>query len=94
MRSGSASRKVPGGKLIRVQVQFSDTIRQMRITGDFFLHPEEALNRIEEAFEGADVRAGVGGFRSIIERILSSCNAQPVGFTPQDLAEAISEALK
>jgi len=49
MTDGKASRKVPGGKLIRIKVVFSDIIESVQITGDFFLHPEDSLLKIEEA---------------------------------------------
>jgi lipoate---protein ligase len=46
--------KVPGGKLLRIDADIKggkegDIIQSIRITGDFFMHPEDALERIEKA---------------------------------------------
>ena len=46
---GSATRKVPGGKLVKAQVEYGYILEHVKITGDFFLHPEEAINDIENA---------------------------------------------
>lgn len=51
----SADTKVPGGKLLRVrlQVDADSRITALTITGDFFMHPEEALETLEQALLGA-----------------------------------------
>ena len=36
MNSGTATRKVPGGKLLRIDVVYADTIQSLKLTGDFF----------------------------------------------------------
>jgi hypothetical protein len=51
---GKAVYKVPGGKLLRVSVEYDGgTIREVRFSGDFFIHPEDALERVEAALKGA-----------------------------------------
>jgi lipoate-protein ligase A len=69
--------KIPGGKLIAVEVWASGSVvSRAKITGDFFLHPEEAISRIEAALMGiplsapedevaARIRAALGGSRLI-----------------------------
>jgi lipoate---protein ligase len=42
----TAEEKVPGGKLVRVSVPRHGLVK---ISGDFFLHPEEGIMLIEEA---------------------------------------------
>ena len=50
---GRAEYKVKGGKLIRVQLTAKDKkIKKIKITGDFFLHPEEVIEDIERTLEG------------------------------------------
>ena len=45
--------KVPGGKLIVVDVDAQDNIiSKAQVSGDFFLDPEEAYDAISPAFEG------------------------------------------
>ncbi len=47
---GSAALKVQGGKLLKARVETSGgRIASLKLTGDFFLHPEETLAEIETA---------------------------------------------
>ncbi len=53
----SADYKVVGGKLLRVRLSLGDdgecqTIRSITITGDFFMHPEDAIETLEQALTG------------------------------------------
>lgn len=53
----SADYKVPGGKLLRVQLTLDTlkappTIADLRIHGDFFMHPEEAIEELEACLVG------------------------------------------
>ena len=44
--------KVPGGKLLKVVVEHDNHLMHtMRITGDFFMHPEEAIEALEKELE-------------------------------------------
>jgi lipoate-protein ligase A len=47
----SADYKAEGGKLLRVRLTIGEgqpcQIRDIKITGDFFMHPEEAIERLE-----------------------------------------------
>jgi lipoate-protein ligase A len=48
----SADYKAPGGKLVRVRLKEEHgLIRSVRITGDFFLVPEESLGTLEKIME-------------------------------------------
>jgi hypothetical protein len=40
-------RKVKGGKMFRIRSDISTQNVQVRLDGDFFLHPEESLERLE-----------------------------------------------
>lgn len=45
----SAEYKVLGGKLLRVHILSRDNIiKNIKITGDFFIHPEESIDELEE----------------------------------------------
>ncbi len=44
--------KVPQGKLLKISLDYDDAtnvIQQIRITGDFFIHPEDGLELLEES---------------------------------------------
>lgn len=48
--------KVPRGKLLKISFTYDQpthTIHQIRITGDFFAYPEEAVELIEQELEHA-----------------------------------------
>lgn len=46
--------KVPGGKLVVVDLEARDgVLADVRVAGDFFLEPDEAILAIDRALEGA-----------------------------------------
>ncbi len=48
--------KAPGGKMIRISVDYTkNKIQNIEITGDFFLYPEEAIKKIEEGLKDMDI---------------------------------------
>ncbi len=82
--------KVPGGKLIRIDIVLEGMmIKRIMITGDFFIHPEGALERIEEALAGTEVTEADG----VIGNAVSRESAMLVGFSAKDLADAIRMCL-
>jgi lipoate-protein ligase A len=89
-----ASQKVREGKLVKVEVEYDNAITKLKITGDFFLHPEDILEKIEKSMLGVKKDAGMETIASKIQRIVSAHDAQMVGLSPQSLALVIKEALK
>ena len=48
-----AEYKVPGGKLLVAETEVIDgVLTTVKVMGDFFMHPEEAINDLEETFTG------------------------------------------
>lgn len=89
-----ASRKVKEGKLVKVEVEYDKVIKKIKITGDFFLHPEDILEKIEKSMLGAKKDAGMEAIASKIQRIMDAHGAQMIGISPQSLALVIKKALK
>lgn len=90
---GSASLKVAGGKLVKARVEASaGSIAHVKITGDFFLHPEDAITDIETALIGANLDEAV--IATTVSDALSSRNAQLIGAAPSDFAKVVLEASK
>ncbi len=88
MRVGRSVFKVPGGKLVKVELAVSgQSIAHVRITGDFFLHPEDTILDIERDLQG--VPLDHGAIRSQVERTLEKKGAQFIGATPDALARAV-----
>lgn len=55
--------KVPGGKLLKIALEEKNgVITALKITGDFFAHPEEHIELLENALAGAPItKEALGG---------------------------------
>ncbi len=62
--------KVPNGKLLKIFLDPSEDgrIEHIKITGDFFMHPEEDIEALEMALIGADIEEGA--LQTTIEQFL------------------------
>ena len=85
--------KVPGGKLVTVDLdEENGTIVRAHVAGDFFLEPDEALDRIDFALEGLPIDARVGQIAAAIEgRLLPGDTL--IGFTPRDIGFAVRRGI-
>ncbi|WP_055490848.1 biotin/lipoate A/B protein ligase family protein [Streptomyces sp. TP-A0356] len=85
--------KVPGGKLVVVDLDDHDgVLRDVRVAGDFFLEPDEALPAIDRALEGAPVTAEAAELAERIEAGLPEGTVM-YGLTPEGVAVAVRRAL-
>jgi hypothetical protein len=51
-----AEYKIPGGKLLACTVETkNDVITELKISGDFFMHPEETIGKLERTILGSKV---------------------------------------
>ncbi|MBI4345110.1 MAG: biotin--protein ligase [Euryarchaeota archaeon] len=91
---GEGSCKVPGGKLVRVRVEYGTTIEGVTITGDFFLHPEEGIGALEESLQGMGVGAGEEAMAEALRRAAEAGGLVMVGITPEGIAKAVRGALR
>ena len=88
---GKAEYKVEGGKLVKVQLQrIGKAIGKVKITGDFFLHPEELIEELERRLEGRllDEEDLAEYIRALLERN----EAVMLGASPEDFARCIMMA--
>ncbi|RYV50147.1 lipoate--protein ligase family protein [Pengzhenrongella frigida] len=85
--------KVPGGKLVAADVVVADgLLASVAISGDFFLEPDDALERIDAALVGQLVEAKVPELTRAIEAALDD-TVTLVGFTAESVAIAVRRAL-
>ncbi|MGM5484669.1 MAG: hypothetical protein ACQEP1_02235 [Nanobdellota archaeon] len=78
--------KVPDGKLLRVEADLdTDEIKSIVITGDFFIHPEAALHKIENSLENVKVDDAEG----ILNRLVDDEGIRLIGFSVSDIATAL-----
>lgn len=47
-----AEYKVPGGKLLACDVEYESKITSIKLSGDFFMHPEPAIIDLEKVILG------------------------------------------
>ena len=86
--------KTPGGKLIAVEFDVENSeLRNVVVTGDFFLYPEEALPLLAGALEGCPTTLHEADFAARVRTALEA-NAELVGSSPEALAAAIVRALE
>ncbi|MGP8297791.1 lipoate--protein ligase family protein [Streptomyces inhibens] len=85
--------KVPGGKLVVVDLEVTDgTLRGVRVAGDFFLEPDEALEAINGALEGAPADTDARGLAARIDAALPA-GAVPFGFSSEAVGVAVRRAV-
>lgn len=85
--------KVPGGKLVAVDVDDDGgRLASVRVSGDFFLEPDEALGLIETALTGMPTDSSVAQLTAAIDAALDS-SVTLVGFTTESVAIAVRRAL-
>ncbi len=70
----------------------SGQITEVKILGDFFLHPEETLLKIEDSLIGS--RADKTSIENTISQALADSNATLIGATAADIAKTILMAWK
>ena len=88
-----SSYKIPGGKLVKVKLDTSSgKISDVKILGDFFLHPEETLQRIEELLLGST--ADETSIENKVAQALTESDATLIGATAADIAKTIMMAWK
>ena len=86
--------KTPGGKLIAVEFSVdAGHLRDVVVTGDFFLYPEEALPSLSAALEGSPVDLTAGDFADRVRPALSG-GVELLGSSPEALGVAVVRALR
>lgn len=89
--------KVPGGKLVVVDLDVSPyegvgVIRGARVSGDFFLEPDDALERINAALLGTPVDASAAQLAARVGAVLGD-GVVMLGFSAEAVAVAVRRAL-
>ncbi len=83
--------KVPNGKLLRIQADLdNDVVNFIKISGDFFIHPEAAIIEIEDFLAGASINTIAGK----LDKLVKEKKITLVGFNPADLADALKRMQK
>lgn len=91
---GVSTEKVAGGKLLRVKVDYDDVITRASITGDFFLHPEESIEKIESALFGLNVSDSEEKITDIINEVIKENDIELIGVDAEAIARNIKAAMR
>ncbi|MEU6123839.1 biotin/lipoate A/B protein ligase family protein [Streptomyces sp. NPDC047123] len=85
--------KVPGGKLVVVDLDVEDgELCRTRVAGDFFLEPDEALEAINGALDGAPAETDAAGLAARIDAALPEGTVM-YGLTSEGVGVAVRRAL-
>ncbi len=80
------------GKLIKIDLEYESVIRSIKIHGDFFLYPEDGIEKLQEKLVGTGIDRQK--IKERIDQIVNELGLEPFGFTSEELAEAIIGACK
>ena len=85
--------KTPGGKLVVADFTVAGgALREVMVSGDFFLYPDEALAAITGALEGAPVGASEEQLAARIRGALAP-EVTMLGFSPEAIGRAVRRGL-
>jgi lipoate-protein ligase A len=85
--------KVPGGKLVVADLDVvDDQVRTAQISGDFFLEPDDALERINGALAGLPIALPAAQIAARVRGVLGD-GVEMLGFSPEAVAVAVRRAL-
>lgn len=77
--------------MLRVRLTEKDgRIESVKLSGDFFLVPEESLPKLEKMLE--DVRMDEKELKLLVDRFFRGTNAHGLGVSPDDFVKAILAA--
>lgn len=86
--------KVPGGKLVVVDLDVRDgALADVRLSGDFFLEPDDALPLIDAALTGLPVASDAKTIAAAVTAALPE-GAILLGFSAEAVATAVRRALQ
>ncbi len=85
--------KVPGGKLVVADLDVLDgQLASVRISGDFFLEPDTALDAINDALCGLPENSEEAALTASVERALDA-GVQMFGITAEAVAIVVRRAI-
>ncbi len=85
--------KVPNGKMVCVEVEADKGITtKVKVTGDFFLHPEDSIDAVESSLTGIPLGTKEKELASRIKNALE--DASLIGATCDDIARIFRRAVK
>lgn len=81
---------------MRIKVDFNPEdglIEDVQMQGDFFIHPEEFVEDIEQLLVNLDQKDGEEAIAAALSRLVEEEGAELVGVTPEYIAKTFKTAL-
>lgn len=82
----------PKGKFLKITLDFDEVINEIVITGDFFAHPEESIDELQENLKGA--RTDPDEIKSILEDFFEQKGVRMYGISVEGVFRGIMECLE
>lgn len=89
-------RKIPGGKLVCLEIQPATcamVVASARLSGDFFLHPEEAITDIESSLVGLPLDSSEEMVCARLDDAIAKKRANLIGVSASDIASMFVKAV-
>jgi lipoate-protein ligase A len=84
--------KVPDGKLVRLDAVCEEhVLSDIKISGDFFVHPEEALFTIERELNGLGLTGTEEDLARKVGDVITTSGAVLIGFRADDIVTLLKE---
>ncbi|TAL48522.1 hypothetical protein EPN87_00405 [archaeon] len=81
------------GYSVRVEVEWDNVIKKIRITGDFFAYPESVIEKIEEKLAGLSAEAWESSLLSRINDAIEEEKGRLVGISMMDISKLVKRAV-
>ena len=79
--------KVPDGKLLKITLEFDGKIKKVKLTGDYFIYPEEENDAIEKCLVGKEFNRE--NLVDEIKKTVQERNIELFGLNAEAIVEAI-----
>lgn len=84
--------KVPDGKLLAAEMEVGDgRIVRVKITGDFFMHPEAAIEALEEAL--TNLSSDAASIEDAVKEFFRDRTVDLLGASPTDFIHVLKMSL-
>ena len=80
--------------MLRVKVDRNGVIESVQISGDFFLHPEEAIKELEGLLSGINAGMEEAAISSLLEEAIKSKSIEMIGISASDVARVLKKAIE
>jgi hypothetical protein len=92
MKTNTITRKF--GKLLQIETTFDETINALKITGDFFMHPEDTLEEIVSGIIGMQVPIQKEEMTKKLNSIIDQYQAELIGISTEDIVNTLDEVTR